>query len=292
MDTLVRAVAQDGRTRALAVVTTGTVEEARRRHDTLPTATAALGRGLTGAVLIGATLKAGSTATLRIIGDGPLGGLIADSTAEAGVRGYVANPQVDLPPTPARKLSVGAAVGRGTLHVTKDMGLRHPYHSSVPLRSGEIGEDLAYYFASSEQVPSAVALGVLVAPSGRVLASGGLLIQVLPGTADDVIAYLDRRTRALPAITTLVNDGMRPTDILQEACGDLALQFVDEMPVRFQCRCSRDKVKGVLLGLGAREVRQILAEQGRAEVHCRFCGERYEVGDAELREMLDGQDAG
>ncbi len=286
MDTLVRAITEDGSVRALATVTTELVEEARLRHQTAPTATAALGRALTASGLLAGTLKQGQKVTLRILGDGPLGGILADGTADGTIRGYVRNPHVHLPLRSPRKLNVGAAVGRGTLHVTRDLGLRHPYHGSAPLVSGEIAEDLAYYFAQSEQIPSVVVLGVLVEPDGRVTAAGGFVIQVLPGSREEVVRYLDAHSRTLPPVTALVRQGLRPAEILQVALGDLTFRILEERPLRFGCTCSEERVREVLASLGPHELSALLTEYGQAEVRCRFCGACYTLDGATLRDLL------
>ncbi len=275
-DILVRAIAADGAVLACAAVATGATEEARLRHGTLPTATAALGRTLVAAAMLGSGLKGQQTVMVRVLGDGPLGPVFGESTADGALRGYVTNPQTDLPPTPARKLDVGGAVGRrGTFHVTRDLGLRDPYQGSVPLVSGEIGEDLAAYLVSSEQVPSAVTVGVLVGPDHGVLASGGLLLQVLPGAPASIPEYLEERVRSLPAITRLVADGISPEGMLEDALGTLTLSVLERRPMRFACRCSQQKVAGVIAALGRDESERLLREEGRVEVQCRFCGRRY-----------------
>ncbi|HEV8338300.1 MAG TPA: Hsp33 family molecular chaperone HslO [bacterium] len=281
-----RAIAADGGVRGVAAVATTTVEEARRRHATAPTATAALGRTLTATAMLGAGLKDDQRITLRVLGDGPLGGIIADGTGGGEVRGYVANPDVDLPVTARRKLDVGGAVGRGTLHVTRDMGLRYPYHGSVPLISGEIGEDVARYLVVSEQVPSVVALGVLVNPDGEVRAAGGYILQVLPGAADDLPRYLEDRVRSLPAVTDLVREGMEPQAILDLGLGELAPRSLGGSPIAFSCGCSPARVEAVLIALGKDEVERLIEEQGQAEVTCRFCGDRYVLGAEELRGLF------
>jgi len=290
LDTLTRTIAAAGGVRGVAAVTTETVAEARRRHDTAPTATAALGRTLSATVMLGAGLKDGQRITMRVLGDGPLGGIIADGTGGGEVRGYVANPGVDLPVTARRKLDVGGAVGRGTLHVTRDMGLRYPYHGSVPLISGEIGEDVARYLVVSEQVLSVVALGVLVNPDGDVGAAGGYILQVLPGAAGGIPRYLEERVGRLPPITELVRDGAGPDQILDLALGELGSRSLGEGPVAFRCGCSRERVEAVLIALGRAELERLLEEQGRAEVTCRFCGDRYELGPAEVRRLFSAPD--
>lgn len=291
-DGLVRATAADGAVLACAAVTTHATEEARRRHGTLPTATAALGRGLVAAAMLGATLKGRQTVMIRVLGDGPLGPMISESTADGALRGYVTNPRTDLPPTPARKLDVGGAVGRrGIFHVTRDLGLRDPYQGSVPLVSGEIGEDLAAYLVQSEQVPSVVAVGVLVSPQERVLAAGGLLLQVMPGAPAWVPAYLEERARTLPAVTQMVCGGASPDEMLRIALGGLPLAAREERAVRFACRCSPRKVEEVLVALGRAEADRLLREQGRVEVQCRFCGERYVLDAAEVAAVFAASDA-
>jgi molecular chaperone Hsp33 len=270
----------------MAAVTTTAVEAARRRHKTAPTATAALGRMLTGAGLLGVALKRGQTVMVRIQGDGPLGGALVMGDAEGTVRGYVANPQAHLPLTARGKLDVGGAVGRGTLHVTLDLGLRVPYHGSVPLVSGEIAEDLASYLVVSHQIPSLVALGVLVAPTERVMAAGGLIVQVMPGADERVVAYLEERAQLLPAVTSMISKGQTPEEMVDALLGTIVSRVVERGPVRFRCRCSRRKVQQVLISLGDTELREIFAEQGQVEVLCNFCSARYVFGDADVEGLI------
>lgn len=276
----------DGTVRAMAAVTTATVEQARRRHGTAPTATAALGRTLTAAGLLGVALKAGQTVLVRILGDGPLGGVLAMSDAVGMVRGYVANPDVHLPLTASGKLDVGGAVGRGTLHVTLDLGLRVPYHGSVPLVSGEIAEDLASYLVISHQIPSVVALGVLVSPTDRVIAAGGLIVQVMPGADARTVSYLEQRAGVLPAVTSMISTGRTPEEMVEAVLGEMPNQVVERGAVRFRCRCSRRKVQQVLISLGAPDLREILAEQGQVEVRCNFCGARYLFDDEDVEALI------
>jgi molecular chaperone Hsp33 len=291
-DMLVRGTAADGTVLACAVVATHATEEARQRHGTLPTATAALGRALVAAAMLGATLKGRQTVMVRVLGDGPLGPLVSESTADGALRGYVTYPRTDLPPTSARKLDVGGAVGRrGIFHVTRDLGLRDPYQGSVPLVSGEIGEDLAAYLVQSEQVPSVVAVGVLISPEERVLASGGLMLQVMPGAPPWMPAYLEERARALPAVTQMVRGGATPDEMLRMALGALPLAVREERPVRFACRCSPRKVEDVLVALGRAEADRLLREEGRVEVQCRFCGERYVLGAPEVAAVFEASGA-
>lgn len=281
-DYWIRSVTDDGTVRAMAAVTTRTVEQARRRHATAPTATAALGRTLTAAGLLGIMLKLGQTVMVRVLGDGPLGGALAMSDSSGAVRGYVANPDVHLPLTPMGKLDVGRAVGRGTLHVTLDLGMRYPYHGSVPLVSGEIGEDLASYLVTSHQIPSLVALGVMVAPDERVLAAGGLIVQVLPGGDENVTAYLERRARVLPTVTSMISSGRTPEEMVATALGDVRSQVVERAPVRFRCGCTVARVRAVLASLGEDEMHDIVREQGQIEVRCNFCGRRYAFEEEDI----------
>lgn len=287
---MVRAIAADGAVLGCAVITTRVAEEARARHGTLPTATAALGRALSAAALLGAGLKDRQTVMIRVLGDGPLGPLVSESTADGAVRGYVTHPLTDLPPTPAHKLDVGTAVGRrGTFHVTRDVGLRDAYQGSVPLVSGEIGEDLATYLARSEQVPSVVAVGVLVSPQDRVLASAGLMLQVLPGAPGWIPVYLEERSRRLPPLTQMVSAGASPEQMLAEALGDLRVAVLQGRRLRFACRCSPQKVAQVLVALGRAESDRLLREEGRVDVQCRFCGQRYVLGPAEVAAVFAPQ---
>ena len=292
-DYMVRGTAAQGRIRAVATVTTQMVEDARIRHTTSATATAALGRSLTAAALLGAGLKDGQSVLLRVLGDGPVGGIIAQADAEGRVRGYAVNPHADLPETTAHKLDVGGLVGRqGTLHITRDLGLRTAYHGSAPLVSGEIAEDLASYLATSEQVPSVVALGVLVAPDLHVLASGGLCVQVLPGASEEIVADLQTRAQRLPPITQLVAGGSTPEEILSAALEGFTPTIGDTSPVAFRCRCSRQRVEETLCGLGADELDALLEQEGQAEVTCRFCGDRYVLARPEVETLIAGLRAG
>jgi molecular chaperone Hsp33 len=284
-DYWIRSVTDDSTVRAMAAVTTTTVERARR-HGTAPTATAALGRVLTAAGLLGVALKRGQTVMVRILGDGPLGGVLAESDSVGTVRGYVANPEVHLPLTPSGKLDVGRAVGRGTIHVTLDLGMRVPYQGSVPLVSGEIAEDVASYLVVSHQIPSVVALGVMVAPTERVIAAGGLIVQVMPGADDHLVSYLEQRARVLPPVTSMISTGRTPEEMVEAVMGTIVSRVVERGPVRFRCRCSRQKVQRVLIGLGAAELREILADQGMVEVRCNFCSARYRFAAAAVEDLI------
>ncbi|MDR7417524.1 MAG: Hsp33 family molecular chaperone HslO [Armatimonadota bacterium] len=282
-DVLIRAIAADGAVLGCAAITTTVTEEARVRHGTLPTATAALGRTLAAAAMLGSGLKDQQTVMVRVLGDGPIGPLVAESTADGALRGYATNPQTDLPPTPSRKLDVGGAVGqRGTFHVTRDVGLRDPYQGSVPLVSGEIGEDLAAYLAGSEQVPSVVGVGVLVGSGGVVQAAGGFMLQMMPGAPREVPEYLEQRARVLPTVTQMVSGGASAEDMLTTVLGNLRISVLENRQVRFACRCNVEKVTRVLVALGRAEMERLLRQEGRVEVQCRFCGAKYLFGGGDV----------
>ena len=285
-DYLVRGVGEGGQFRVFAAVTTELAEEARRRHDTWPVASAALGRTLTAGLLLGANLKGDDLLTLRILGDGPLGAIIVTASAKGEVKGYVQEPHVDLAPEVEGKLPVGAAVGKGFLYVTKDMGLKEPFTGSIELGSGEIGEDVAQYLLTSEQTPSAVALGVLVAPDARVAASGGLIIQLFPGAEEGILTRLERSLGELPPVSSLVNRGLTPEEIVSKAVGGLPVQYLEKSPVGFKCTCSRDRIGGILMAMGKTEIEKILEEQGEAEVRCHFCGDFYTFNASDLKALL------
>ena len=285
-DYLVRGVGEGGQFRVFAAVTTELVEEARRRHDTWPVASAALGRTLTAGLLLGANLKGDDLLTLRIFGEGPLGAIIVTASAQGEVKGYVQEPHVDLAPEVEGKLPVGAAVGKGFLYVTKDLGLKEPFTGSIELVSGEIGEDVAQYLLTSEQNPSAVALGVLVAPDARVAASGGLIIQFFPGAEEGILTRLERSLGELPPVSSLVNRGLTPEEIVSKAVGGLPVQYLEKSPVGFKCTCSRDRIGGILMAMGKTEIEKILEEQGEAEVRCHFCGDFYTFNASDLIAIL------
>lgn len=287
-DYLVRALAYDGRVRALAVRLTKTAGEAQKRHHTLPTATAALGRTLAATVLMGSLLKPGDTVTVQIQGDGPLGHVVADADAAGNVRGYVHNRNVDLPINSSGKLDVAGAVGRnGYLYVIKDLGLKEPYRGSVPLVSGEIAEDFTYYFARSEQTPSAVALGVLVAPDGSVRAAGGLILQLLPGATEEDAVCLEDHIKRLEPISTLFDHGLSPEEAVERAVGDEGrAEFVASEEVRFHCDCSRERLERVLVSLGEQELEDLARKKDGTELVCRFCNSRYRFSAQEIRRLL------
>ena len=286
-DELVRGSAWDGQLRVFAVRSTGLVSELQRRHGAHPTAAAALGRAATAGAMMGAMLKDGGRLTIQIRGDGPLGEIVIDADAEGHVRGYVTHPDVHLPPRPDGKLDVAGAVGRkGFLNVIRDYGLKEPYRGSVPLVSGELGEDFAYYFTVSEQIPSAVGLGVLVGRNGLVEHAGGFILQAMPGADEDRLEALERTMAEMPQVTAQLSEGVSPEELLRRLVGDDLRVHPAPSPV-FQCRCSRERVERTLLALGPEELAAILKEDGRAETHCAFCNETYLFERAELQSLLD-----
>ena len=288
MDQLVRAITSDGMVQAVAVSTRDLTERARQIHTTLPVATAALGRALAAASMMGNALKdqAGSL-TLQIKGSGPLGTVLAVSDHLGNVRGYVQQPHVDLPLRPDGKLDVGTAVGSdGTLTVIKDLGLKEPYVGSVQLVGGEIAEDLAAYFVESEQIPTACALGVLVDRDQSVRAAGGYIIQLLPGAGEDVIAKVEGGVLAAGAVTALLDRDPSPEQLLRTVLSDFAVEILETAPISYRCYCTRERVERVLLSLGAEELEKILAEQGGCELTCQFCDRVHRFSAQELEELI------
>jgi molecular chaperone Hsp33 len=290
-DHLVRATALGGLVRAFAIDATGVVEELMRRHATIPVVTAALGRLATGALLFGAMLKDGQLVTIRIQGDGPAGTLLASANASGGVRGLVGNPQPDVEQVRNGKLNVRGAVGEsGFLTVTRSLGFGQPYVGTVEIVSGEIGEDIAYYLARSEQTPSAVGIGVFVNADGSVEAAGGYLVQLLPGIDDSDAARIEHVIQQLPHPTTMLRAGDSPEMILTRVFGD-DVAILDRRNVRFECPCSLERAERTVAMLGHAAITEMIDEgtaRGGAEVTCEFCTERYLVPLDRLRLLRDG----
>lgn len=282
-DHLVISTAANNSIRIYAALTTEVVEEARKIHGTWPTATAAFGRVLTGTLMMGVMNDSQHRLTVTFSGNGPLGRLLAISNQRGVVKGEVSNPQVDLDLNCLGKLDVAGAVGAGELIVLKDLGLKEPYQGIVPIQSGEIAEDFAYYFTKSEQTPSAVALGVLVNPDGTVKVAGGLIIQLLPGCAEEIVAYLEQKLRDLPRLTDMLAKGVTPSQlIIGMAPEPESVKFLEQVKVSYQCDCSRERFRGPLLSLDPGEIGAILKEQGRVEVRCHFCNKTYHYEESEL----------
>lgn len=284
-DRLIRGIALDGKVRAFAVRTTRLVEELRRRHDTYPTATAAFGRTLTAGAMMGAMLKGEEKLTIQVKGDGPIGPIVVDANAKGEVRGYVKNPHVHLPSNSLGKLDVRGAVGTtGFINVTKDLGLKEPYRGSAPLISGELGEDFTYYFAVSEQTPSAVGLGVLVDVDNSVIVAGGFIIQLLPGLSDQEIDAIEQAVGQLPPVTTLLDEGLELEEMLLRLVPDF--KVLEEMDIVFSCSCSRERVESTLISLGKNELTELRDEGKDAEVVCDFCNEVYNFTPQELENLI------
>lgn len=289
-DHLIRATAADGGIRAVGVITTKAVQEARDRHNLSYVATAALGRAMSsGLLLVSSMKKEGSRVNIKIKGNGPLGGLLVDARLDGTVRGYVSNPYVELPPNDKGKLDVGGAVGKeGYLYVVRDMGYGYPYSSTVELVSGEVGEDIAHYLGTSEQTPSALLVGVFVGKEG-VTASGGILLQVLPKAAEDpkLVETLESRVSQLTGFTPLMRQGKTLPDIFTDLLGDFGLNIFPEIQmVRFDCGCSFDRVLGALKMLGTDELADMIAKDGGAEATCQFCGEVYHANVNHLHDLI------
>ncbi|MBP2002727.1 molecular chaperone Hsp33 [Paenibacillus shirakamiensis] len=285
-DRLIRGTAIDGKVRAFAVRTTGLVEELRRRHDMYPTATAALGRTLTAGAMMGSMMKGKEKLTIQIKGDGPLGQILVDANALGEVRGYVNEPQAHLPNNSMGKPDVAGAVGTsGFLHVTKDLGMKEPYRGSVPIVSGEIGEDFTYYFAVSEQTPSAVGLGVRVESDASVIVAGGFIIQLLPGLEDEEITAIEQAVGQLPPVTSLLDQGLELEEMIKCILPDFKL--LDEMDIKFACSCSRERVEKTLISLGETELTQLMEEDEETEVVCDFCRNAYVFNQDDIRTLLE-----
>ncbi len=287
-DKIVRAISADGFVKAAAVSTRGLTERARNIHRTLPVATAALGRALAAASMMGNALKSdGASVTLQFKGGGPLGTVLAVSDNEGNVRGTVDHPATDLPLRADGKLDVGSAVGHeGTLTVIRDLNMKEPYVGSVGLMGGEIAEDLAAYFVESEQIPTACGLGVLVDRDQSVKAAGGYLIQLLPGAGEGTISKVEGSLMAAGAVTALMEKYPNPADMLRAALPDFELEFLEESPVEYRCTCSRERMERALISMGAAELRSLIDEQGGAELTCRFCDRVQTFTKAELEELL------
>ena len=272
-DQLVRAISKDGFVKAVAVSTRDLTERARQIHHTTPVATAALGRTLAAASMLGNALKGdGASVTLQIKGDGPLGTILAVSDNEGNVRGKVDDPAVDLPLRPDGKLDVGAAVGHeGMLTVIRDLNMRDPYVGSVSLLGGEIAEDLAAYFVESEQIPTACGLGVLVDRDRSVLTAGGYLIQLLPGAGEEIVSRVEQGVMAAGSVTALLKADSDPESLLRRVMPDFELEILEKSPIEYRCYCSRERMEKALISLGPEEMRSLIDEQGSAEMTCRFC---------------------
>lgn len=287
-DYIVRATAGDAQIRAFAATTKNTVETARTSHELSPVASAALGRLLTGGAMMGSMLKGDTDLlTLQIMGDGPIGQITVTTDSLGNVKGYVNNPSVMLPPNKMGKLDVSGAVGNGFLRVIKDMGLKEPYSGQIELQSGEIAEDLTNYFASSEQVPSSVGLGVLMNKEDMtVKQSGGFIIQLMPFASDEIISKLEDNLSNISSVTKMLEDGHTPESMLEVLLKDLDLKITDKLPVRFHCNCEKARVEKAIVSIGKKDINEMIEEGKPIEVNCHFCNKNYTFSVEELKELL------
>ena len=286
-DYIVRATAANAQIRAFAASTTELVEEARTRHNTSPVATAALGRLLTAGAMMGSMMKNPTDVlTLQVQCGGPIGGMTVTADSKGEVKGYVHNPDVMLPPKNG-KLDVGGALGPGFLNVIKDMGLKEPYSGQTILQTGEIAEDLTYYFASSEQVPSAVGLGVLMEKDNTVRQAGGFIVQLMPNAEEEVIEKLEKNLAQITSVTELLDQGYTPEMLLEKLLGDMDLEINEKVPTSFYCNCDKVRVGKVLISLGEKELQGMIDDGEPIELNCHFCNSNYNFSVDELKELLE-----
>lgn len=285
-DYLVKALAFDGQVRAYAVRSTETISEAQRRHYTWPVASAALGRSLSAGAMMGAMLKDEQNLTIKIEGGGPIGLILVDSNAKGEVRGYVSNPHVHFDLNAQGKLDVRRAVGtNGMLSVVKDVGLRDFFTGQVPIVSGELGEDFTYYFATSEQTPSSVGVGVLVNPDNSIKAAGGFIIQLMPGASDETVTEIENRLSSISPVSKLIDQGLTPEELIDEVLGKGNAQILETLPVEFKCKCSKERFGNAMIGLGKEEIQDMIVTDGQAEAQCHFCNQKYLFTKDELEQI-------
>lgn len=286
-DYIIRATAADNQIRAFAATTRDLVEHARSIHNTSPVATAALGRLLTAGGMMGSMMKGtNDLLTLQVKCDGPIKGLVVTADANATVKGYTYDPTVMLPPSPLGKLDVGGALGSGLLSVIKDMGLKEPYVGQTALVSGEIAEDITYYYAVSEQVPSSVALGVLMNKDNTVKRAGGFIIQLMPFAEEEVIDKLEKKISEVSAITNLLDQDMTPEMILKHILGELGLEIHEKIPTQFSCNCSKERVEKAVVSIGREEMQNMIDDKEPIEVNCHFCNTHYEFTTKDLEDII------
>ena len=286
-DYIVRAIAADSQIRAFAAVTTETVETARQDHNTSPVATAALGRLLTAGSMMGVMMKGDKDIlTLQVKGDGLIQGITVTADSKGRVKGYVGNPEVIIPANAKGKLDVSGAVGNGFLQVIKDMGLKEPYVGQVALQTGEIAEDLTYYFAVSEQVPSAVGLGVLMNKDNTVKCAGGFIVQVMPFIEDEVLNKLEANIQKIQSVTSMLDNGHTPEQMLEQVLEGLDLEITDTMPAQFYCNCSKKRIEKAIISIGKKDIQEMIDEGKEIEVKCHFCNTAYKYTVDELKELL------
>ncbi|MCI6886337.1 MAG: Hsp33 family molecular chaperone HslO [Lachnospiraceae bacterium] len=287
-DYIIRATAADGQIRAFAATTCGLVEYARSAHNTSPVATAALGRLLTAGAMMGVMMKGeDDLLTIKIEGDGPIKGLTVTADSKGNVKGYVFHPEVMLPPNDKGKLDVAGALGIGVLSVIKDIGLKDPYVGQTILVTSEIAEDLTYYFATSEQTPSSVALGVLMNRDNTVRQAGGFILQLLPGASEEIIAKLEKKLSEITSITSMLDAGKTPEMILEEILGEFGLEILDQIPTQFYCNCSKERIEKALISVGKQELQSMIDDGETIEVNCHFCNKHYPITIEELKLLLE-----
>ena len=286
-DYIIRAIAANDQIRAFAAVTTETVEEARKDHNTSPVATAALGRLLTAGAMMGTMMKGDKDIlTLQIKAGGPLEGITVTADSKGRVKGYVGNPNVCIPANSKGKLDVAGAVGVGIMNVIKDMGLKEPYVGQVALQTSEIAEDLTYYFATSEQVPSAVGLGVLMNKDNTVRQAGGFIVQLMPFAEESTIAKLEENVQKITSVTSLLEEGHTPESLLEKVLDGFDMEINEKIPTEFYCNCSRERVEKALISIGRKELNEMIQEGKPIEMNCHFCNHNYEFTVEELKEIL------
>lgn len=286
-DYIVRATAANNQIRAFAATTRETVEAAREAHNTSPVATAALGRLLTAGCMMGSMMKGEKDIlTLQIKAGGPLGGITVTADSKGNVKGYVNNPDVLIPANSKGKLDVAAAVGVGFMNVIKDMGMKEPYVGQTVLQTSEIAEDLTYYFATSEQVPSSVGLGVLMSHDNTVKQAGGFIIQLMPFADDEIIDRLEEKLKDITSVTELLDEGCTPEMLLERVLGDFGLDILDTMPAKFYCNCSKDKVEKAIISIGKKDIQEMIDDNKDIEVNCHFCNTHYVYSVDELKGII------
>lgn len=287
-DYIVRATAANGQVRAFACTTKDTAEMASRKHRLSPVATAALGRLMAGGAMMGIMMKGDKNIlTLQVRGDGPLEGITVTADSHGNVKGYVGNPDVDIPLKENGKLDVGGAVGHGMMQVIKDLGLKDPYVGQIDLQTGEIAEDLTYYFATSEQTPSVVGLGVLVDTDCSVRQAGGFIIQLMPGAEEEVICKIEEKLGTLRSVTAMLDSGMTPEQMLEEILGDQNLEINEKVDTQFYCNCSKDRVAKALISIGKEELDSMIQEGNPIMLNCHFCNTNYSFTVDELKELYE-----
>lgn len=286
-DYIVRATAANHQIRAFAISSTNTIEEARQRHNTSPIATVALGRLMSAGAMMGTMMKGDDDIiTIQIKGDGPIGGLTVTADAKANVKGYVNHPEVMLPLNSAGQLDVEKALGIGVLSVIKDIGLKEPYVGDTILVTSDVTQDITYYFATSEQVPTSVGLSVIMSKDNTVKSAGGFIIQLLPDASEEIISALEKKIKEVKNVTTMLEHGYTPEQMLEELLGEFGLDILDKIPTQFYCNCSKERMSRALISIGRKELSSLIEDGRTIEVNCHFCGSHYNFDVEELKDLL------